>query len=864
MRSSVRGTTHHHAWHSRRVDMQHLAARWFGQLAGTATAFALLVGAAGPAAAESCAPPSYKTARAAFGCEYIRLLRVQRNGDTPDFSRCEQQLEKKMTRAGLRFDACPAPIELQGDIDACVADAHALIDPGTNPVCRVRYYGQARAFSRCGIGEIIKGLRNGGSVDFDRCQTRLGRVLDRTQARLDGCPEVANPVFEAALLDCLASLASTIENAPTPTATATATETEIPVDTPTPTATLAPTDTPTAGPTDTPTEVPTDTPAPTETATEVPTDTPAPTDTPTELPTDTPVPTSTPTIAPTDTPVPPPTDTPTEVPTDTPAPTDTPTEIPTHTPTPLPTFTPTSTPTEVPTVPQSYRVVFVTSTTTTGSFSGGVEGADSFCQARANAAGLQGRFVAWLSGGTLDTQAQDRIENALSPYRLVNGTKVADDFADLTDGSLDNAINRDENGTSRTGTGNVWTGTAEDGTGVTGIDNNTRCEQWQSSASNRSGRVGSSSASNGDWTNTGTNDGCDVANRLYCVQSNDRTVFVTSTTHDGSFVNGARGADDVCQARANAAGLDGMYIAWLSEGTVDTQARDRIFQAATAYRLVNGTKVADNWDDLSDGSLDHAIDRDENGTLRSGTDNVWTGTANNGSGVAGTSPNTRCDGWTSDSSGHGGRVGSSSASNGDWTNTGNDAACNQNNRFYCIESVPACGVESKCIFRTRELHSADLGGLAGADAICQAAAEASSLVTQGTYRAWLSTASTSAASRLTHATVPYIQVNGQKVADNWNDLTNGDLEAAICKSQFQANVPSTACSDIGDPIFRAWTATDTSGTFAGPGSCNEWTSNSGGSSAQTGNITHFASAGWTDQGDDTCAATDVALYCLQQ
>ncbi len=846
-----------------RLAATSVAARW---LAGALVLMTSLTAAAGSAAAQTCSEASYKTARAAFGCEYIRLLRVQRSGDLPNFSRCQLQLERRNARDGRLHDACPTAASLQAVVDACVADTVALVAPGANHVCRMRFYGQARAFSRCGIGALLQSSRSGEPVDFGLCSRRLARVLDGARSRLDGCPSTTNVALEDALLDCLGALGETVEDAPTPTPTATATPTL--ADTPLPTATLEPTATPTAEePTATPTvEEPTATPTaeePTATPTaEEPTATPTaeePTATPTvEEPTATPTaeePTATPTAEE-------PTATPTaEEPTATPAATDTATPVPTDTPTPAPTATPTETPTPVPTVPTEFRRVFVTSTTTNGNFPDGVEGADAFCQARADAAGLPGRFVAWLSTGNSTTQARDRLENAPVPYFRVDGVKVADDFNDVVDGSLDAPIVVDEFGVTRGAFEGVWTGTAADGTGVSGFNDNVRCRQWKSDASGDGGRVGSSNVMDNGWTNSGSNFPCNSAKRLYCFQSNHRTVFVTSTTHQGN-LGGVRGADAICQARADAAGLDSHFVAWLSSGNGETQARDRIDNAPAPFRLVDGTKVADTWTDLVDGTLDNPINVDETGAPQEVAFGVWTGSDADGTGVTGSDAATRCRQWSSSAGTDSGRTGSTTAVNNTWTNGGGagNVACDQPRRLYCVESQLKCGNGSKCVFLYDQRVGANLGGLAGADALCQSAADASSNVAAGTYKAWLSTETVDAGDRLTHASVPYILPNGNRVADDWADLTDGTLDRAICNTQFGMNAASSPCF-----YYNVWTATDTAGNFAGDGSCNGWTSATvEAGHAMVGNESATGS-NWSQAGNGDCRDPEAfKLYCFQQ
>ncbi|HYB99566.1 MAG TPA: DUF1554 domain-containing protein [Candidatus Limnocylindrales bacterium] len=157
-----------------------------------------------------------------------------------------------------------------------------------------------------------------------------------------------------------------------------------------------------------------------------------------------------------------------------------------------------------------YKRVFVTSTTTNGNI-GGLAGGDAFCQARANAANLGGTWRAWLSTSTVD--AKDRIPDA--EYRLVNGrVVVANNKADLTDGSIDANIELDESGIVRTP--DVWTGT--DGFGVKIAGSN--CVDWTNGTVTWSGRQGKNDFPVGSatWTSHGVVS-CHIASlRLYCFE----------------------------------------------------------------------------------------------------------------------------------------------------------------------------------------------------------------------------------------------------------------------------------------------------------------------------------------------------------
>ena len=121
-------------------------------------------------------------------------------------------------------------------------------------------------------------------------------------------------------------------------------------------------------------------------------------------------------------------------------------------------------------------------------------------------------------------------------------------------------------------------------------------------------------------------------------------VFVTSTTiGPQAAFGGISVADAECNARANAASLGGTWMAWLSDSTTSPAAR--FIQFNRPYTLVNGVMIANDWADLTDGSLLTGIGADEYGVTVSNAE-VWTATFPTGASQGG-SP---CDDWTRNNS----------------------------------------------------------------------------------------------------------------------------------------------------------------------------------------------------------------------
>lgn len=172
-----------------------------------------------------------------------------------------------------------------------------------------------------------------------------------------------------------------------------------------------------------------------------------------------------------------------------------------------------------------------------------------------------------------------------------------------------------------------------------------------------------------------------VADNWDVTTEGPKTVFLSSTSHDGD-MGGLAGADSICQGLADAAGLGGTYKAWLSDHVTDVASR--FYQSTQQYRLIDGTKVADNWADLTDGTLDNPIDLIEINTRPStNLSRVWASTQTNGTRY--TPFHDFCDNtWISNSSSFDGDFGLHDRVNSSWTRS-NNTSCNNQYRLYCFE-----------------------------------------------------------------------------------------------------------------------------------------------------------------------------------
>lgn len=114
------------------------------------------------------------------------------------------------------------------------------------------------------------------------------------------------------------------------------------------------------------------------------------------------------------------------------------------------------------------------------------------------------------------------------PYKLVNGTTIANNWSDLVDGQLSNPITHDEKGNqiaSPTLKKEVWTGTRYDGSkGFNRTGSQYYCDKWSSTVAGIQGIFGYAGATQSTMVNIGSAwtgaslTSCDQSFRLYCVE----------------------------------------------------------------------------------------------------------------------------------------------------------------------------------------------------------------------------------------------------------------------------------------------------------------------------------------------------------
>ena len=174
--------------------------------------------------------------------------------------------------------------------------------------------------------------------------------------------------------------------------------------------------------------------------------------------------------------------------------------------------------------------------------------------------------------------------------------------------------------------------------------------------------------------------------------------------------------------------------------------------------------------------------------------------------------------------------------------------------FYACNGSGSCTRHAKRVFISSSTSKGNLNGITGADSSCQLLANNASL--GGTWKAWLSSNTESAASRMTHAALPYILTDElTKIADNWTGLTGGTLQASINKTETAATVSQGS---------TAWTNTNADGTLYSSSNlytCTNWSNNGG--SGLFGTNNKITSGAWTADASDECK-NPRSLYCVEQ
>ncbi len=164
------------------------------------------------------------------------------------------------------------------------------------------------------------------------------------------------------------------------------------------------------------------------------------------------------------------------------------------------------------------------------------------------------------------------------------------------------------------------------------------------------------------------------------------------------------------------------------------------------------------------------------------------------------------------------------------------------------------------VFVSSMVKTGVMGGIGGADALCNIWAETAGL--PGSYYAWNSTEGSFPNFDFSKEGA-YVRTDADEtvVANSYADLISGTLLAAINIDE-NGNPGPIVPVFCNNGVAATWSNTTPSGNFAGPANCSNWTSIIG-----TGKIgNHLATDGTWSQYDgcNIPCATALPIYCVQQ
>jgi hypothetical protein len=235
-------------------------------------------------------------------------------------------------------------------------------------------------------------------------------------------------------------------------------------------------------------------------------------------------------------------------------------------------------------------------------------------------------------------------------------------------------------------------------------------------------------------------------------------VFVTNALQPGGF-GGLAVADATCAAEAAAAGLPGTFVAFLATAAMP-DPRSRL-AGSRGWALVDGTPVGTTVESMLDTfEVYNPLAMLADGTPLTGNATTWTGTS--ATGVY--EPTQTCNDWMASTAGFVGC--GNNVRNASWAG-GAFVGCDNSRRFLCFETghvadvapVPSTG---RLVFITVGKRMGATLDISAADTMCSG--EAASAGFPGTYRAAMSTTTTSIESRFTLDTRPFIRVDGTRIA----------------------------------------------------------------------------------------------------
>ena len=184
------------------------------------------------------------------------------------------------------------------------------------------------------------------------------------------------------------------------------------------------------------------------------------------------------------------------------------------------------------------------------------------------------------------------------------------------------------------------------------------------------------------------------------------------------------------------------------------------------------------------------------------------------------------------------------------------------------DGCSATCTREQVVFVSLKQYDGDLGGPAGADELCaQAGAQSIKLPwpqdNNTIFKAWIADPACPPERRFPHADRPYVRIDGDEIAADWDDLIDGITPGDVRMNEYGLWLE--------EPYnLRVWTAVDGDGTAlpdAAAKSCNFWTlaGDSFFGALGRADLGDLAWSRWTGEGGDLAQGCHLKahLYCVQ-
>jgi hypothetical protein len=352
--------------------------------------------------------------------------------------------------------------------------------------------------------------------------------------------------------------------------------------------------------------------------------------------------------------------------------------------------------------PENWILAFVTDETYTGNL-GGQAGADTKCQNAASAAGLPGTYAAWLAGadGVAGPPPATRFSftGTNTPIRMPDGTLLANSWADLTDGTLQNFFNVNQFGDRVDAFSKVWTNVKADGTAESGCNygaltlgqscagivyagnpNGTRIyttpttdfsvvQRWSSESVVTGATSTTNGVSNTDKLLTLHNAGTGIYDAAAYCRSLGSNWYLPSSTEINYMLAAGRHSPAILNMSFGTSTTNRFFVYWSSTEVSSTNANlVYVDQSANSTSTQSHTKTLDNYSNVGtccSKIYTRCVTREpEKSQICGGTLSPWTDAIEIG--------NTTNRGWVS-------------STTSQWTTGGGSSTCAAQNRLYCFQ-----------------------------------------------------------------------------------------------------------------------------------------------------------------------------------